>query len=121
MVFFIVISRQDWWQVFDSHYQFNSIFFGHTDGTGWAKNFLNHILDNPAWAVVYLDQHVIILVKDNQINQSLIAQFGLPVAQAKSQINQYRAQSIKTDPQVQAQRLNGLMYLRQNFGNIGSL
>lgn len=47
----------------DKKYQFNTIFFSHTDQTPWAKQFLRDIVKNPAWKIVYLDDTVIILTK----------------------------------------------------------
>lgn len=61
----------------DERYHFNTIFFSHTDQTPWAETFLQTILKNPNWKVVYLDQTVIIFVKDTPENHALIQRFGM--------------------------------------------
>jgi hypothetical protein len=47
----------------DKKYQFNTIFFSHTDQTPWAKQFLQTISKNPLWKLVYLDDTVVIFTK----------------------------------------------------------
>lgn len=60
-----------------NQYQFNTIFFSHTDQTPWANQFLKDILMNKAWIIVYLDDTVIILTKDNTNNAPLISKYGM--------------------------------------------
>lgn len=48
----------------DKHYNFQTIIFSHTDQTPWAKTFFSFITKDPRWKVVYLDDFMIILVKD---------------------------------------------------------
>ena len=114
-------TDQDWWQVFDAHYDFNSIFFGHTDGTGWAVSFLKRITSHPDWTAIYLDQHAIILLKNLDNNKSLIDKFAIPQTQVKNTLKAYQVERLKVDNQLQAQREKGLKYIRANFGNLGSL
>lgn len=49
----------------DQKYNFNTIFFSHTDQTPWAEEFLKQILENKAWNLVYVDDYVVILSKNN--------------------------------------------------------
>ncbi len=56
----------------NNKYNFNSIFFSHTDQTPWAQQFLKNISVNNDWKIVYLDSFSIILVKNNQENHNLI-------------------------------------------------
>jgi len=51
----------------DEKYQFNTIFFSHTDQTPWAKQFLQKITKNKKWQIVYLDDTVIILTKNASV------------------------------------------------------
>lgn len=51
----------------DKKYHFNTIFFAHTDQTPWATQFLRHIVKNPDWKTLYLDDTVIILTKSSPI------------------------------------------------------
>lgn len=55
----------------DKKYNFNAIFFSHTDQTPWAKNFLKWIVTDKEWKLVYLDDYVIILVKNSDANKIL--------------------------------------------------
>lgn len=121
---FVYIPAQSdpaWWQAFDNHYQFNSIVFGHTDVTGWARSFISRIIYDDNWVTIYIDQHAMLLVKQNQTNQHLIDQFAISPAQVQNKINQYMSTKVKVDTELQQQRLKGLQYIRQHFGNLGSL
>ncbi|MBI4084571.1 MAG: hypothetical protein HY431_01555 [Candidatus Levybacteria bacterium] len=60
----------------DEKYHFNTIFFSHTDQTPWAAAFLRYIVNTPQWRMVYLDDTVVILVRKNEENKSLIERFG---------------------------------------------
>lgn len=48
-------------------YNFNTIFFSHTDQTPWAQEFLKQVIKNNKWRMVYLDDFTIILTKDKNI------------------------------------------------------
>lgn len=76
----IYIPMQENPQIFakqDKKYNFNTIFFAHTDQTPWAEKFLQTILLQPVWKVVYLDPYVIILVKDKPSNKKIINRFAI--------------------------------------------
>lgn len=64
----------------DTHYHFNTIFFSHTDQTPWAASFLKTIIRNPKWKVVYLDDTVIILVKNIPGNAAIIHSSGMDLS-----------------------------------------
>ena len=55
----------------DQKYGFNTIFFDHIDQTPWASQFLRQIVQDPLWRTVYLDDSVIILVKNNSLNKDI--------------------------------------------------
>jgi hypothetical protein len=61
----------------DKQYGFQSIFFTHTDMTPWAQAFLKHIVTDPTWQVVYLDDTSIILVKKNAQTEKLRTRHGM--------------------------------------------
>lgn len=44
-------------------YNFQTIIFSHTDQTPWAQTFLQNIVKNPDWKVVYLDDFMIVLTR----------------------------------------------------------
>lgn len=61
----------------DKKYHFNAIFFSHTDMTPWAQTFLKWITQDKQWSIVYLDDYVIILLKNTSKNAELIKKHGL--------------------------------------------
>lgn len=50
------------WNELQNTYNFQTIYFSHTDSTPWAQQFVTEILNNPNWSLVYFDRHVVILV-----------------------------------------------------------
>lgn len=48
----------------DKQYNFKTIIFSHTDQTPWAKTFLINIVKNPDWKIIYIDDFMIIVIKD---------------------------------------------------------
>ncbi len=76
----VYIPMQENPQVFaeqDKKYNFNTIFFAHTDQTPWAEKFLKAVIRQSLWKVVYLDPYVIILLKDNPSNKKIINRFEI--------------------------------------------
>jgi hypothetical protein len=63
----------------DKQYHFQTIFFSHTDQTPWAQTFVESIVKNPQWKLVYLDPEVMILVKDDPTNAQMIREFSKPL------------------------------------------
>lgn len=53
-------------------YKINTIYFAHTDITPWAQNFLSTITTNPKWITIYMDEWVIIFVRNSKENMSII-------------------------------------------------
>lgn len=45
-------------------YHLNTIFFAHTDQTPWGNVFVKEIVQNKMWKIAYLDDVIVILVKD---------------------------------------------------------
>lgn len=56
-------------------YNVNAIVFAHTDITPWAQKFLSWITQSPDWTLVYLDQTMIILVKNTEKNAEIIQKY----------------------------------------------
>lgn len=76
-------------------YSFNAIFFSHTDMTPWANTFLTDILRSPDWTPVYLDDTIIILLKNNKQNEALLKKYGMDLQNLKTSNidqNDYNAQ-----------------------------
>ncbi len=51
----------------DQKYNFNTIFFSHTDQTPWAEAFLKQVTRNNKWQMVYLDDFTVIYTHDKNI------------------------------------------------------
>ena len=45
---------------------FKTIIFSHTDQTPWGKAFLQNVIKDESWKIVYIDDFMIVLVKDVQ-------------------------------------------------------
>jgi hypothetical protein len=74
------IKMQEKKYIFDqinNHYQFNYIFFSHTDITPWAQHFLKWISKHPNWQLVYLDHFSLIFLKKSAENQPLIDKYSI--------------------------------------------
>lgn len=45
-------------------YGFKTIIFSHTDQTPWARTFLQNVLKDETWKLIYIDDFMLVLVKD---------------------------------------------------------
>lgn len=72
-------TSPDVFERIDNQYHFQTIFFSHTDQTPWAQTFVESIVKNPQWKLVYLDPEVMILVKDDPANAQIIQEFAKPL------------------------------------------
>jgi hypothetical protein len=66
------------WQSVSGQYGFNVLFFNHRDRSSWGEQFMIQRLLDPAWAPVYFDKTVLILLRRNGPNQATIAKYELP-------------------------------------------
>lgn len=66
------------WQEQIEKYDFNAIFFSHRDYTPWGQNFLINRVNDPEWAVVFMDNYAIIFLKRNLLNESIIEKYEIP-------------------------------------------
>mgnify|MGYP001609693033 FL=1 len=64
------------WDKQNSIYKFNAIIFSYRDYTPWGQTFFARILADPEWTTVFADSRVIILLKNNELNKDIIAQYG---------------------------------------------
>lgn len=58
-------------------YSINTIFFAHTDITPWAQDFLQTIIEDPEWVPVYIDEMIIILLRDIPENQEITSKYRI--------------------------------------------
>lgn len=75
------------WQSVSSSYGFNVLFFNHRDRSSWGEQFMIRRLLDPAWAPVYFDKSVLILLRRNGPNREAIARFELPKEKILEQPN----------------------------------
>lgn len=54
----------------DQKINFKTIIFSHTDQTPWGKTFLKFITKDQSWKIVYLDNFMIVLVKNEIVKNS---------------------------------------------------
>lgn len=58
-------------------FDLNTIVFAYTDITPWAQAFLGSIIHDPGWVPVYLDNTMIMLVKNIPKNQQIINKYKI--------------------------------------------
>lgn len=71
-------EKEEVWRQMDKKYGFNAIYFYRHDFTPWAQPFLIERIKDPAWAPVFVDNYVLILLKRNAQNKNLISRYELP-------------------------------------------
>lgn len=62
----------------DAQYQFRTIVFNYKDATPWAQTFLQRVLQDRQWVPVYVDQAVLVLVRDVPEQAGVIQRYALP-------------------------------------------
>jgi len=71
-------AKEDKWLEIDQKYNFNVIYFMRHDMTEDAQPFLIRRVQDPNWAVVFVDNFNIIFLKRNEINRDLITKYEIP-------------------------------------------
>jgi hypothetical protein len=61
----------------DQQYNFNAIVFSAGDITPWGMNFMKVIRGNPDWEKVFEDNYVVVYLKNNETNQSIIEKYRI--------------------------------------------
>lgn len=70
-------NDQAQWQKYLNQYKFQTIYFSYNDATPWSKVFLNRILTDRDWAVVYFDRYYIILARKSATAPALLAKYTI--------------------------------------------
>ncbi|KKS88142.1 MAG: hypothetical protein UW43_C0001G0007 [Candidatus Yanofskybacteria bacterium GW2011_GWA1_44_21] len=83
------------WEEFSDKYNINFIFFGHADATPWGQDFLESIVKNPDWKTAYINEDVIIIVKNNIKNGDIISKFLITNINAANKITDHIRDSNK--------------------------
>jgi hypothetical protein len=71
-------ENEEKWHEVDQQYNFNVIYFYRRDATPWAQPFLIRRLQDENWAPVYVDDYVLIILKQNDQNRDIIQTHELP-------------------------------------------
>lgn len=73
-------DEQKWFEL-DKKYNFNTIFFSYNDLTPWGQKYIKNRVNDPLWALVFMDKDIVILLKRNQNNQPIINRFQINLLQ----------------------------------------
>lgn len=76
-IYLPALRNEDSWKELDKSYNFNTIIFYHYDALDGARDFLYRRIYDPAWAWIYLDNSVVILVKNNIQNKDVIDKYQI--------------------------------------------
>ncbi len=71
-------ADNNYWNELDAKYNFNLIYFYRHDATQYAQPFLIERIKDDNWIPVYVDNYVLILIKNNEANRELIEKYKLP-------------------------------------------
>jgi len=86
-VYFPLHLNEEKWQSVSSSYGFNVLFFNHRDRSSTGEQFMIRRLLDPAWAPVYFDKSVLVLLRRKGPNRETIARFELPKEKILEQPN----------------------------------
>lgn len=65
------------WKKYSELYGINYVFFDPKDATPWAQTFLQDMLRDPNWPLVYFDRDAIIFLKKVQDNKEIIEKYQI--------------------------------------------
>jgi hypothetical protein len=66
------------WKEFDAKYKFNTIYFYRHDYTPWGQAFMISRIRDSFWVPVFVDDYILILVKNDVKNETVIKNYALP-------------------------------------------
>lgn len=64
-------------------YKINTIVYSHTDGTGWASEFLKQIKNLPEYKMIYFDANVVMFEKNSRLKTITDADFEKTIKDTK--------------------------------------
>ncbi|HEY4474790.1 MAG TPA: tetratricopeptide repeat protein [Candidatus Paceibacterota bacterium] len=65
------------WAEFSEKYGINFVFFAHSDATPWGQTFIINVIKDSDWQVVYVNEEVIILLKNKEKNSGVISRYSI--------------------------------------------
>lgn len=71
-------AKEEVWQALDSERDFNVIYFYRHDATQWAQPFLINRIQDEAWVPVFVDDFVLMLIKNDDRNRDIIDNYRIP-------------------------------------------
>ena len=74
---------ETFWQAAERYFHFNTIFFSRYDRTVWAGKFIARRLKDPSWALVFMDDNILIFVKRSEQNADMIRQHEFKIIKFK--------------------------------------
>ncbi|MDD9897736.1 MAG: hypothetical protein OXU45_01925, partial [Candidatus Melainabacteria bacterium] len=83
-IYKVVQEDEEKWQALDAKLDFNAIFYMRHDMTEHGQPFLIRRLEDSDWIPIFVDQWVILMVKNRARNQKIIEEFGLPKSMFKA-------------------------------------
>lgn len=89
-------DNENKWLEINDIYHFNTIFFSYHDATPWGQQFIKNRLNDPRWALVFIDKDIVILLKRNPENQPVINGFGIEAKKSQRSLGG-RGQSVHKD------------------------
>ncbi|MBI1956941.1 MAG: tetratricopeptide repeat protein [Candidatus Niyogibacteria bacterium] len=103
-----ITADEDAWARALKNYKFNVIYYYHYDAGGSTRPFLWRRTHDPAWALVYADPYVVILLKNTPENKKVIDTFRITGENAGERLN-YLSDSEDPDEQIAAGDLLNLV------------
>ncbi len=88
------------WRYYDEKFNFNYIILEHSDNTPWAQTFIQHRFGDKDWLPVYLDNSIIIFVKNTPANLSLMHTHGQDVILTRNVLNNSKIKEILSGQNV---------------------
>jgi len=84
------------WQETLAQYNFKLVYFAHTDSTPWGRTFLNRILADSDWSLVYFDRYYVILARKSEISAELLNKYAIDTWAFRSRLRELsQASSVK--------------------------
>lgn len=71
-------EKEDVWRALEGQYHFQAIIFYRLENTNWGQEFMVKRFQDPSWVPIYVDNYLIIFLKDTDQNKQLIEQYRLP-------------------------------------------
>ncbi len=92
------------WRYWQEKFNFNYIILDHSDNTPWAQSFIQHRFSDKDWLPAYLDNTIIIFVKNTETNLKLIESRGYDIISSDNVLN-----NSKIKPILSGQNVNNIL------------